>query len=159
MLLAGLVMLAWAGSPAQALDRGNLERLPRERIVLETRASGRHEFNAWRADTPQTRAQGLMYVGSLADDDAMIFIYDAPEVVSMWMKNTYVPLDMLFVDTGGRIVSIAERTRPLSLASIESGAAVVLVVELKAGTVASSGARIGDRIARPEAGWPVRADN
>jgi hypothetical protein len=150
-LVVCLATLAWAAPPARADARLQLEQLPRERIVLDTRASGRHEFNAWRAETSEARAQGLMYVGSLADDDAMIFVYEEPQVISMWMKNTYITLDMLFVDAAGRILSIAERTKPLSLASISSGAAVVLVVELKAGTVALSGAKVGDRLLRPEA--------
>ncbi len=119
--------------------------------------SGRHDFRAWRAETTETRARGLMYVATLADDDAMIFVYETPQVLSMWMKNTYLPLDMLFVDERGCIVSIAERTKPLSLASIGSGSPAVLVVEIKGGRVAELRARIGDRVRRPEAGWPAGA--
>jgi hypothetical protein len=144
--------------PVLAEDaRPGLDRLPRERIVLETRAKGRHEYRAWRADTPEARARGLMYVAILDDDEAMIFVYEEPQVVSMWMKNTYLPLDMLFVDARGCIVSIAERARPLSLASIESGSPVVLVVEIKGGGVAARGAKIGDRIRRPDTAWPAVA--
>jgi uncharacterized membrane protein (UPF0127 family) len=151
-----LLFLAFAysttvtGSDAQP----HLETLPQERVVLETRASGRHDFRAWRADTPETRASGLMYVAKLEDDQAMIFVYEEPQTISMWMKNTYVPLDMLFVDTRGCIVSIAEQARPLSLKSIQSGSPVVLVVEIKGGGAAARGAKIGDRVLRPDAGWP-----
>jgi uncharacterized membrane protein (UPF0127 family) len=87
----------------------------------------------------------------------MIFVYDEPQRVSMWMKNTYLSLDMLFVDARGCIVHIGERARPLSLASIESGTPVVLVVEIKGGAAAVHGAKIGDRIRRPEAAWPADA--
>jgi len=134
--------------------RNRLDELPSERLVLETRADGHHEYRAWRADTPETRARGLMYVAALADDQAMIFVYDEPQIVSMWMRNTYLPLDMLFVDARGCIVSIAERTRPLSLASVESGSPVVLVVEIRGGGAAARGAKAGDRIRRPDAAWP-----
>jgi uncharacterized membrane protein (UPF0127 family) len=96
-----------------------------------------------------------MYVAALAEDQAMIFIYDEPQIVSMWMKNTYLPLDMLFVDARGCIVKIAERTKPLSLASIESGKPVVLVVEIKGGGAAAVGAKAGDRLRRPDVGWPA----
>jgi uncharacterized membrane protein (UPF0127 family) len=98
-----------------------------------------------------------MYVAALTDDQAMIFVYDEPQRVSMWMKNTYLSLDMLFVDARGCIVHVAERARPLSLAAIESGAPVVLVVEIKGGAAAVRGAKIGDRIRRPEAAWPADA--
>lgn len=153
-LLASFVALA-VTAPLRAADiRNRLDDLPGERIVLETRA-GHHEFRAWRADTQETRARGLMYVATLADDEAMIFVYDEPQPVSMWMKNTYLPLDMLFVDARGCIVSLAERTTPLSLRSIESGAPVVLVVEIRGGSAAKHGAKAGDRVRRPDAGWPT----
>jgi uncharacterized membrane protein (UPF0127 family) len=152
--LASLVVLALASEQLRAASATSLDALPRERIVLETRSNGRHEFQAWRADTPESRAQGLMYVAKLRDDEAMMFVYDSPQIVSMWMKNTYLPLDMLFVDADGCIVSIAERTKPLSLATIASGTPVVLVVEVKGGLAASRGLRVGDRVKRPAAGWP-----
>lgn len=153
-ILAGLASLAVAATQMKVDAATGLDALPRERIVLETRSSRSHEFQAWRADTLEARAQGLMRVAELRDDDAMIFVYDSPQIVSMWMKDTYIPLDMLFVDAAGCIVSIAERTRPLSLASIESGQPVVLVVELKGGLVAARGLRVGDRVKRPDVDWP-----
>ena len=152
-----LTLFALGGATALTAGdaRSGLDPLPRERVVLETRANGRHDYRAWRADTPETRARGLMYVAALEDDEAMIFVYDEPQVVSMWMKNTYLPLDMLFVDARGCIVSIAERAKPLSLASISSGRPVTLVVEIRGGAAAARGAKPGDRIARPDAGWPA----
>jgi uncharacterized membrane protein (UPF0127 family) len=82
----------------------------------------------------------------------MIFVYDPPQYVSMWMKNTLLSLDMLFADADGCVVTIKERATPLSLAGIRSGKRVTLVVELKAGTVAKHGIRVGDRVLRLEAG-------
>ena len=156
-LLAVLAALAGAAPLIGADEQSGLDELPSERIVLETRANGRHEYRAWRADTPETRGRGLMYVAALADDQAMIFVYEQPQVVSMWMKNTYIPLDMLFVDARGCIVNIAERTKPLSLASIESASPVVLVVEIKGGEAAARGAKAGDRVLRPDAASPPDA--
>ena len=154
-----LMFLTLAGAAPVIGDdsRPALDTLPTERVVLETQAKGRHEYTAWRADTSETRARGLMYVAALTDDQAMIFVYDEPQRVSMWMKNTYLSLDMLFVDARGCIVNIAERARPLSLAAIESGAPVVLVVEIKGGAAAARGAKIGDQMRRPEAAWPAGA--
>ena len=144
----------WAPRPPARVP---LSAFPRERIAVETRASiRRHLFEAWRADSPQTREQGLMFVEDreMRPDQAMIFVYDPPQHVAMWMKNTLLPLDMLFVDPRGCIVTIKQNARPGSLATIVSRVPVVLVVELKAGTVAAQGMAIGDRVLRLDAGWP-----
>lgn len=135
-----------------------LSAFPRERIAVETRASfRRHLFEAWRADSPLTREQGFMFVENRAvrPDQAMIFIYDPPQHVAMWMKNTLLPLDMLFVDQRGCVVTIKQDARPGSLATIGSRVPVSLVVELKAGTVAAQGIAVGDRVLRLDAGWPA----
>jgi hypothetical protein len=154
-LVASLLpAFAQAAAPAGTLP---LSAFPREGIAIETRASiRRHLFEAWRADTARTRTQGFMFVEDEAvrPDQAMIFIYDPPEYVAMWMKNTLMPLDMLFVDERGCIVRISENTKPGSLATIASGVPVALVVELKAGTVASQSIAVGDRVLRLDAGWP-----
>ena len=155
-LLALLQMpLTVASAPAGTLPLGTF---PRERIAVETRASFRRLlFEAWRADTPQTREQGLMFVadGEMRPDQAMIFVYEPPQRVAMWMKNTLLPLDMLFVDPHGCIVTIKQNARPGSLATIASRVPVTLVVELKAGTVAARGIAPGDRVLRLDAGWPA----
>jgi hypothetical protein len=135
-----------------------LSAFPRERIAVETRASFRRQlFEAWRAETPQTREQGFMFVEDRAvrHDQAMIFVYDAPEQVTMWMKNTLLSLDMLFVDQRGCVVTIKQNAEPGSLAAIKSRVPVSLVVELKAGTIAAQGIAIGDRVLRLDAGWPA----
>ena len=148
-LLAPLATLANTDSPLLPLSA-----LPRERIAVETRSARRHVFEAWRADTPDTRAQGLMFVKSLRPEQAMIFIYEPAQHVGMWMKNTLIPLDMLFVDDGGCVVKVHERARPGDLRTIEAGVPVVMVVELAGGTAATLGLAKGDRVVRPEAGWP-----
>jgi hypothetical protein len=152
--LCALLPLAAGAAPAGTLP---LSAFPRERIAVETHASfRRHLFEAWRADSPQTREQGFMFVEDRAvrPDQAMIFIYEPPQHVAMWMKNTLLPLDMLFVDQRGCIVTIKQNAKPGSLATIESRVPVVLVVELKAGTVAAQGMATGDRVLRLDAGWP-----
>lgn len=135
-----------------------LSAFPRERIVVETRSARRLVFEAWRTDTFATRAQGLMFVAELRPDQAMIFVYDPPQRVAMWMKNTLIPLDMLFVDAGGCVVKVHEQARPHSLDAIESGPPVVLVVEVKGGEARARGIGKGDRVTRPAAGWPAKAE-
>lgn len=132
-----------------------LADFPREEIVVETRSARRHEFEAWRADTPRTREQGLMFVREFGAQQAMIFVYDPPTNVSMWMKNTLLPLDMLFVDSNGCVVKVKSGAQPGSLAIISAGTPVVLVVELRDGTAAALGIGVGDRVMRPRLGWPA----
>ena len=149
-----LLPLAHAGAPEDIVP---LTAFPRERIAIETRASFRRLlFEAWRADSMAARTQGLMFVedAQVRPDQAMIFVYWPPQHVSMWMKNTLLSLDMLFVDEQGCIVTIKERAQPHSIATIASRAPVVLVVELKAGTVADRAIRVGDRVLRLDVGWP-----
>jgi uncharacterized membrane protein (UPF0127 family) len=121
---------------------------------VETRSARRHVFEAWRADTPDTRAQGLMFVKGMQPGQAMIFVYAPAQQVGMWMKNTLIPLDMLFVDEGGCVVKVHERARPGDLSTIESGVPVVMVVELAGDTAATLGLAKGDRVVRPDASWP-----
>ena len=154
LLFCAALPLTMAAAPAGTLP---LSAFPRERIAIETRASIRRQlFEAWRAETPQTREQGFMFVEDRAvrPDQAMIFTYDPPEHVAMWMKNTLLPLDMLFVDRHGCVVTIKQDAQPGSLATIGSRVPVSLVVELKAGTIAAQGIAVGDRVLRLDAGWP-----
>jgi len=160
-ITTAVVLLATVAPPwpAPRADSGQVRPLasfPTETIAIETPGARRHVFRAWRADEPDTRAQGLMFVREMPADAAMIFVYDPPEPVSMWMKNTFIPLDMLFVDARGCVVRIVERTRPLSVANIESGVPVAIVVELKGGTAAALGLRPGQLLLRPDASWPQR---
>ncbi|HWJ06748.1 MAG TPA: DUF192 domain-containing protein [Steroidobacteraceae bacterium] len=134
-----------------------LSAFPGERIAIETRSSFRRAlFEAWRAESVAEREQGFMFVrdDQVRPDQAMIFIYEPPQHVAMWMKNTLLSLDILFVDRQGCIVTIKERAEPGSLATIESRKPVTLVVELKAGAVATHGIAIGDRVLRLDRGWP-----
>jgi uncharacterized membrane protein (UPF0127 family) len=153
VLLTALTALApqWTQANDAVLP---LSTFPRERIAVETRSARRHLFEAWRAETPEARAQGLMFVQNLRPEQAMIFVYETPQPVTMWMKNTLIPLDMLFVDEGGCVVKVHERARPGDLTGIRGGAPVVLVVELAGGTAATLGLAAGDRVVRPDTGWP-----
>lgn len=131
-----------------------LSAFPRERLVVETRSARRHLFDAWRADTAETRAQGLMFVHEMRRDQAMFFVYRPAQYVGMWMKNTFIPLDMLFVDEDGCVIKLHERAEPGSLETIASDGPVELVVELAAGTAKALGIGRGDQVLRPEADWP-----
>lgn len=129
--------------PAQQLE--DLANFPKATVVIDT-AKGAQRIDAWVADTTPRQRQGLMFVRDLPRDQGMVFDYGTPALLSMWMKNTYIPLDILFVDDKGRIVRIAANTTPLSLATISSGKPAVRVVELRGGEAALRGIREGDRL-------------
>jgi hypothetical protein len=103
-------------------------------------------FAAEIADTPDLRARGLMFRHVLPPDRAMLFDFGDPKPAAMWMKNTYISLDMLFVREDGSIAAIAEKTEPLSLQTISVQEPVRGVVELAAGTVEKLGIQRGDQV-------------
>ena len=105
-----------------------------------------HHFTVEIAETRQQRARGLMFRRKMAPDAGMLFDYRRPKPVAMWMKNTYIPLDMLFIRADGSVESIRERAVPHSLASISSKDKVRAVLELNAGTAARLGIRPGDLV-------------
>ena len=124
-----------------------LSSFPRSELsIVRGDGASRHTFRIWIADTGERQMQGLMFVRDLPADQGMLFIHDRPRVASMWMKNTFIPLDMLFIDARGRIVTIHENTTPHSLDTLSSGRPVLGVLELRGGEVARRGIRTGDRV-------------
>lgn len=103
-----------------------------------------HRFEVELVDTPQTRSVGLMHRRALAPDRGMLFDMERTGEASFWMKDTYVSLDIIFIDIDGRVVRIAAETTPLSERPIMSGAPVRFVLELVAGTAAAIGLQPGD---------------
>jgi uncharacterized membrane protein (UPF0127 family) len=111
--------------------------------------SGVHVFSVELATTEQEKETGLMYRKSLPDGHGMLFDFSPEQEVSMWMKNTYIPLDMIFIRADGRILRIAENTEPLSTRIIPSGGLAKGVLEVVGGTAQKYGIVPGDRVAHP----------
>jgi len=144
---SGALALLLATTAVQAADppREPLERLPSAELAVES--GGRsHRFTVWIAATEPRRNQGLMYVKSLPAARGMLFLFEAPQVATFWMKNTLIPLDLLFIAPDGRIIRIAENAVPRSEAAIESMGVVSGVLELAGGTSRRLGFRAGDRV-------------
>ncbi len=139
LLLPLLLFVAATQAPAQ------LARFPTAPLTIVT-SSGPHSFTVEVATTPAQMEQGLMFRRSLPPDSGMLFDYGAPSMAMMWMKNTLIPLDMLFVDSTGHIVNIHERAVPGSLATIAAAAPVRAAIELNGGTASRLGIRPGDRV-------------
>jgi len=131
---------AFAGSDARAASIQPLE------IVTK---SGVQVFSVEMATTEQEKETGLMYRKELADGKGMLFDFTPEQEVSMWMKNTYISLDMIFIRADGRILRIAENTEPLSTKIISSKGPARAVLEVVAGTAQKYGIRPGDRVGHP----------
>ena len=120
--------------------------LPREKLTIITHDGKRHEFNVEMAKTPDQQTIGLMFRTHVADDGGMLFDWGPPRESQMWMRNTLVPLDMVFINADGSVRSIAENTVPRSLAVVASHGLVRATLELAAGVTEKDDIRVGDRV-------------
>jgi uncharacterized membrane protein (UPF0127 family) len=111
--------------------------------------SGVQVFSVEMATTEEEKTTGLMYRKELPDGKGMLFDFSPEQQISMWMKNTYISLDMIFIRADGRILRIAENTEPLSTKIISSGGLAKGVLEVIAGTAQKYGIQPGDRVAHP----------
>jgi len=129
-----------AAQPARSADEHTLEIISK---------SGVHVFSVEIAADDASRAKGLMFRKKLPEGQGMLFDFQQDEDVNFWMENTYVSLDMIFIQGNGRILRIAENTEPLSRKLIPSGGPIRAVLEVVAGTAHKLGIRPGDRVAHP----------
>lgn len=147
-------MLAACSPPSPAADNSpaSIPTEPQGQIGLEERAliirsaDKDHRFTVEVARTPREQELGLMYRRGLAPDRGMLFPYDPPQPVAFWMKNTLIPLDMIFVRADGRIARIAANTVPMSLDPVPAGEPVSAVLEIAGGRAAELGLLPGDLV-------------
>jgi uncharacterized protein len=142
--------LAIAAGMALAQEPGYepLSAFPQAPLTIVS-GNARHDFTVWVAETPSRRGQGLMFVKSLPPATGMLFVFAQPQGVSMWMKNTLIPLDMLFVAADGKVIHIAPNAKPQSLDTISSIGLVTGVIELAGGEAKRLGLHTGDRVLHP----------
>ena len=144
-LLAILALPPTVGAAAADPPHEPLQSFPQADLVVDL--GGRtHEFRVWVAATEPRRQQGLMWVRALKPHHGMLFVFAAPQLASFWMKNTLIPLDMLFIAPDGRVIRVAANTTPRSLAPVASLGVVRAVLELRGGEAARRGIGPGARI-------------
>ncbi len=119
--------------------------LPKQQLVIIS-ANGRHVFSVELAKTDRQQQVGEMFRKSVPEDGGMLFLWSKPQRIEMWMRNTLVPLDMVFIGADRRIESIAENTVPQSLAHIRSHGPVIATLELAGGVTAKLGIVVGDKV-------------
>ena len=146
-LAAALALAAGLTAPAAlaACAKPPQPELPRSALVIEA-AAGPQRFSVELAETEEQKSCGLMLRQRLGRDEGMLFHYQPPSEAWMWMANTVIPLDMIFIAPNGRIVHLVEDATPFSHETVGTPLPVSGVLELRAGTVARLGIRAGDRV-------------
>ena len=139
-LAVAIALWVFSGAGAEAASIQPLEIVTRNGVQV---------FSVEMATTDKEKETGLMYRKELADGKGMLFDFNPEQEVSMWMKNTYVSLDMIFIRADGRILRIAENTEPMSTKIISSRGPARAVLEVVAGTAQKYGIRAGDRVGHP----------
>jgi uncharacterized membrane protein (UPF0127 family) len=148
-MLGGLLLLALGPAHAQMGPLEDLDAFPRAKLEIGVTKKSPLSFDVWLADTAPRQAQGLMFVRSLPEQRGMLFVYQSPKTITMWMKNTYIPLDMVFIDDRGRIQSIVEKATPHSLSTISSGKPALAILEIGGGEAKRLGLKPGQHVSHP----------
>lgn len=140
-----LLFAAAGASRAQSMQIESLAHFPHTALTIK--AHGRADrFDIWIADTAARQEQGLMFVRDLPPSEGMLFPQDSPQVAHFWMKNTYIPLDMVFVGEDGRVAKVIANARPFSLDILSSDVPVIAVLEIRGGEAAQRGIGVGDQV-------------
>ncbi len=135
----------WRGAEAQDTTHAQPE-LPKEKLTIQTHDGQIHEFNVEIARTQEQQTVGLMWRKMVPPDGGMLFVNVRDQEAQFWMRNTLVPLDMVFIKADGTIRHIAEDTVPQSLAIIDSRGPVHATLELASGTASRLDMRAGDKV-------------
>lgn len=149
-LLAGVLSGATAIASTEDMSEPTQAQsvLPREDLTIVS-GSGKHVFSVELARTSRQQQVGEMFRTQLAPNNGMLFLWSAPQQSDMWMENTLIPLDIVFIAPDHRIQAIAENAVPRSLAHISSHGVVSATLELAGGTTARLGITVGDKVEAP----------
>lgn len=151
VILAGAFVLLQAGQAGNepvSETHENALSIPapvRDILTVEMSEGLKHSFEVEIADTPSEREKGLMFRTEMEDDHGMLFVFEDEKPRAFWMKNTLIPLDMIFIDEEGRIVHIHEKAVPEDLTPVPSRYPAQYVLELNGGRSAELGLAIGDQ--------------
>ncbi len=139
-------MLLLLFTPLTACGDSDGRQLPVQDVVIETQAGDKHKFITELALTPDEMSVGLMFRKDMKDDHGMLFYFGAEREARFWMKNTFIPLDMLFIKSDGTIFYIHENAQPHDLNSIAPDGLASAVLEINAGLSKELGIKVGDKV-------------
>ena len=145
-LLATALLLGASAALPQGAAPEPLSAFPQSLLAIRTGSGKVVNFKIWEADTPKREEQGMMFIREMDEHTGMLFMFPENRPVTMWMKNTYVSLDLLFLNAHGKIDYIAARATPRSEAIIGPPTPEFAVLELKGGACESFGIKIGDTV-------------
>ena len=149
---AGAAAFLWAGPPRSIAETVRAsETVHEERLEIVT-STGVHGLDVEVAATPEQQARGLMFRTELAENKGMLFPHPTPRELTMWMRNTYIPLDMVFIRADGTVHRIEAQTVPFSERTIASQGPVSAVLEIAGGAAARLGLKPGDTVRHPHFG-------
>ena len=148
VICAGSLFAAFAACADETAPEP-LSAFPQSLLAIRTASGSVLNFNIWTADTPRRDQQGLMFVREMDEHAGMLFVFQGNQRPMMWMKNTYISLDLLFINEHGRIDYIAAQATPLSLSIIQSPKPALAVLELKGGASDRLGIKVGDSVLHP----------
>ena len=137
-ILAAILVLSSGGCSPQSTANNSVsgdisEAFTQDKLTIINDEGDRHEFDIYLALTPEQQRRGLMFVRQMPLNNGMLFVYESSELHSMWMKNTYISLDIVFARADGTVASVIRNTEPLSLRPLASKEPVKYVLELNAG--------------------------
>jgi uncharacterized membrane protein (UPF0127 family) len=145
-LICMIFLVTIADSAAGAEPAGYLREFAQTRAIIETSALACLVLEIYLAESSEQHAQGLMFIDRMDEFEGMLFRYSRDATINMWMKNTHIPLDMLFIRVDGEIVHIARRTQPMSTERISSGQPIRFVLELNGGMTERWSIESGNRL-------------
>lgn len=149
-ICAAITMVLVFFGVGRAANNAPQPPLPTETLVIINQHGKPYKFKVELAMTPQQQKKGLMFRKSLAADAGMLFLWPLPQVSEMWMKNTLIPLDMVFIGPNGHVRHISDDTVPESLRVISSGVPVAATLELQGGITAKDDIDVGNRVVAPQ---------
>ncbi len=133
IILSSLIFYSSSAVSERARHLDDLEDWNKGSVIIQIDANNSIMFKVLIAESNKERRQGLMHIEAMENDQGMLFIFDPVRNVSMWMRNTPMPLDMIFINKEGRIINIAKNTTPYSTKGISSGGIINWVLEINGG--------------------------